>query len=24
VPFVEIDGTQIRGYNPREMAALLE
>jgi mycoredoxin len=24
IPFVEIDGTQIRGYNPREMAALLE
>ena len=24
IPFVEIDGTQIRGFNPREMAALLE
>ncbi len=24
IPFVEIDGTQIRGYNPHEMAALLE
>jgi glutaredoxin len=24
IPFVEIDGTQIRGYNPNEMAALLE
>jgi len=24
IPFVEIDGKQIRGYNPREMAALLE
>jgi mycoredoxin len=24
IPFVEIDGTQIRGYNPRKMAALLE
>jgi glutaredoxin len=24
IPFVEIDGTQIRGYNPSEMAALLE
>jgi glutaredoxin len=24
IPFVEIDGTGIRGYNPREMAALLE
>jgi glutaredoxin len=24
IPFVEIDGTQIRGYNPIEMAALLE
>jgi glutaredoxin/cytochrome c556 len=23
IPFVEIDGTQIRGYNPSEMAALL-
>jgi glutaredoxin len=24
IPFVEIDGTQIRGYSPHEMAALLE
>jgi glutaredoxin len=24
IPFVEIDGTQIRGYNPNEMAALLD
>ena len=24
IPFVEIDGKQIRGYNPREMAALLD
>ncbi|MFI5318828.1 MAG: glutaredoxin family protein [Myxococcota bacterium] len=24
IPFVEIDGTQIRGYNPAKMAALLE
>jgi glutaredoxin len=24
IPFVEIDGAQIRGYNPRKMAALLE
>ena len=24
IPFVEIDGTQIRGYNPHQMAALLE
>ena len=24
VPLVEIDGSQIRGYNPGEMAALLE
>ena len=24
IPFVEIDGTQIRGYNPGKMAALLE
>ncbi len=24
IPFIEIDGTGIRGYNPREMAALLE
>jgi len=24
IPLVEIDGTMIRGYNPHEMAALLE
>jgi glutaredoxin len=24
IPFVEIDGTQIRGFNPAKMAALLE
>jgi glutaredoxin len=24
IPFVEIDGTQIRGFNPRQMSALLE
>ena len=24
IPFVEIDGTQIRGFNPNEMAALLD
>ena len=24
IPFVEIDGTEIRGYNPSQMAALLE